>query len=170
MPSISFVAPLQKFDRHGEKSGWIYLEISATLAEVLYPGRRKSFRVKGKLDQHPITAVALLPMGAGNFILPVNAALRKGIAKGVGAMVQLQLSVDEKDYNLNQDFTTCLSDDPRALAFFRSLAPSHQRYFSKWVDEAKTEPTKVKRIAQALYGLSHHMDFGQMIRFHKGKT
>ncbi|WP_262919566.1 YdeI/OmpD-associated family protein [Niabella hibiscisoli] len=50
------------------------------------------------------------------------------------------------------------------------MAPSHQNYFSKWIDDAKTDATKTKRIAQALFGLNNKMDYGQMIRYHKGKS
>ncbi len=42
---------------------------------------KQSFRVKGLLDNHPIAQTALLPAGDGAFILPINAAMRKGIGK-----------------------------------------------------------------------------------------
>ena len=38
----------------------------------------------------------------------------------------------------------CLGDEPSADAFFKTLAGSHQRYFSKWIDDAKTVETKTK--------------------------
>ena len=66
---ISFTTTIQKFGRQGEKTGWTYIEIPGELSELLNPGVKKSYRVKGKLDKYPIKAVALLPMGDGSFIM-----------------------------------------------------------------------------------------------------
>lgn len=168
--AISFTAVLQKFEENGDKTGWTYIEIPAELAEQLKSDSKKAFRVKGALDQHFISGVTLLPAGAGNYIMAINAAMRKGIAKRQGAMIAVKLEVDDKQYQLNADFVACLEDDPAARAFFETLAPSHQNYFSKWIDDAKTDTTKTKRIAQAIFGLNNKMDYGQMIRYHKGKS
>lgn len=167
--AITFTTTIQKFAENGDKTGWTYIEIPAELAEQLKAGNKKAFRVKGALGQYNISGVTLLPAGGGNFIMALNAAMRKGIAKKQGAMITARLEVDEKKYELNADFVACLNDDPEAKAFFDTLAPSHQNYFSKWVDDAKTEATKVKRIAQAIFGLNKRMDYGQMIRYHRGK-
>lgn len=168
--SIQFTTTLHKFGENGDKTGWTYIEIPAELAAQLKADNKKAFRVKGSLDQHLISGVTLLPAGGGDYIMPVNAAMRKGIAKKQGAMVAVQLEVDSQKYELNADLVACLEDDPAANAFFETLTPSHQNYFSKWIDEAKTDATKTKRIAQALFGLNNKMDYGQMIRYHKGKV
>ncbi|MFT4092546.1 MAG: YdeI/OmpD-associated family protein [Niabella sp.] len=165
--SIRFTATLQKFEENGEKTGWTYIDIPAELAGQLKPGNKKSFRVKGKLDNYPVAGVSLLPMGGGDFIMAVNAAMRRGVAKKQGAMVNVVLTVDEKAYQLNKEFIACLTDEPVALAFFKTLTGSHQNYFSKWIDSAKTEATKVKRITMAVSGLARKMDYGQMMRYYK---
>jgi hypothetical protein len=167
--SISFRCVLEKFKDKGEKTGWVYITIPATKANELKPGVKTSFRVKGKIDQHPIKQVALLPMGEGVFILPVNAAMRKGIQKPIGNKVMVSLSVDKSEFKFSDDFLTCLEDEPKALEAFRKLAPSHQRYFSKWIESAKTEATKVKRITQSIHGLSMGFDYGQMVRYFQEK-
>ena len=168
--SISFTAQLKKFETNGEKTGWTYIEILADQAQELKPGHKKSFRVKGMLDAHPIAQVALVPMGGGHFIMAINAAMRKSIGKRHGAMVQVNLQEDTKAYLVNKEFLSCLADDPPALDFFQTLALSHQNYFSKWIDDAKTDNTRIKRIAQSIFGLSNKMDFGQMIRYHKNRN
>lgn len=168
--AISFTATLQKFGENGNKTGWTYIEIPSELAEKLQSTGKKAFRVKGKLDRYPISGVTLLPAGGGNYIMAINAAMRKGIAKRQGAMITASLELDDRKYELNADLVACLKDDPPAKAFFETLAPSHQNYFSKWIDDAKTDATKTKRIAQAIFGLSNKMDYGQMIRYHRGKS
>lgn len=167
---ITFTTALHKFAENGDKTGWTYIEIPAALAEELKADTKKAFRVKGTLDRHPIAGVSLLPAGGGNYIMAVNAAMRKGIAKRPGAMITACLERDDKKYELNADLVACLEDDPPAKAFFDTLAPSHQNYFSKWIDDAKTDGTKTKRIAQALFGLNNKMDYGQMIRYHRDKS
>lgn len=114
--------------------------------------------------------MSLIPMGGGLFILVLNADLRKAIGKKQGAMLQVQLTVDDSAFVFNPDFIECLHDDPAAETFFNSLTGSHQRYFSKWIDSAKTEPTKVKRIALAVNALSRKMGYPEMIRAVAGKS
>jgi Domain of unknown function (DUF1905)/Bacteriocin-protection, YdeI or OmpD-Associated len=161
---IQFSTVLKQFAQQGEKTGWTYIEISAAIAQQLKPGNKKSFRVKGKLDDYGVKSVAMIPMGGGNFIMAVNATMRKAIGKRKGAMLKVMLEVDTKERKLSKALMDCLSDEPRALAFFKTLAPSHQHYFSKWIEEAKTDQTKTKRIAQAVSALLKRLDFGLMVR------
>jgi hypothetical protein len=164
---IAFTATIQRFDKKGEKTGWSYIEISVAQAQKLKPGTRTSFRVKGKLDQFAIKQVALIPMGDGKFIIPFNATMRKGTGKKHGDKVKVVLEADESKFKLNADFMACLKDDPVANAYFKSLPVGHQRYFSKWIDSAKTTPTKTKRIVMAVNALARKMGFPEMIREEK---
>lgn len=161
---ISFTAIIKKFDKKGEKTGWTYIEVSQDIAEQLKPNCKKSFRVKGKLDAFAIEQVALMPMGDGSFIMALNAGMRKGIAKKEGAMLSVKLQEDKKEYELDAEFMECLADEPTAYEFFMSKPKSHQRYYSKWIESAKTAPTKTKRIAMAVSSLVKKMDFGEMLR------
>lgn len=162
--TVQFSARILRFEKQGEKTGWSYIEIPADLAQQLVPGNKKSFRVKGKMDRYAISGVAALPMGGGSFIIPVNAAMRKGTGKKEGAMLQLTLSADSSVYELNKEFMECLADEPTAMEFFQTLTRSVQNYYSKWIDSAKTEPTKTKRIALCITALSRKMHYGEMIR------
>lgn len=164
---VRFETALRKFDKQGEKTGWTYIEIPSDIAAKIKPGEKKSYRVKGKLDNHLLTGIAMLPMGAGAFIIPVNGDMRKAIGKRHGAMVKVQLEEDKKPFQFNKDFMNCLSDEPGASQFFKTLPGSHQRYFSKWIDSAKTEPTRVKRIALAVSSLSKKLGYAEMIRSQK---
>ena len=134
------------------------------MAQKLKPGNKKTFRVKGKLDDHPIKNIALLPAGGGDFIMALNATMRKDIHKRKGSMLKVQLEVDSKSQPLSKELMECLADEPKALAFFNDFVPSHKRYFSNWIESAKTEPTKTKRITQTITALLKGFDFGQMLR------
>ena len=167
MKAVQYQATIHRFDQKGEKTGWTYIEIPADMAQQLKPGNKVSFRVKGKLDDYRISGVALLPMGGGSFILPLNADMRKAIGKRQGAMLKVVLEEDKKAFEFNADFLACLADEPRADAFFKTLAGSHQRYFSKWIDSAKTDATRTRRIALAVNALAQGEGYAEMIRSQK---
>jgi hypothetical protein len=164
---IRFSAPILKFTKKGEKTGWTYIEIPAHLAEELNPGVKKSFRVKGKLDHFAYAALSLLPMGAGDFILPINAALRKGVGKKNGAMLQVEMELDKSVYKINAEFISCLKDEPEAFKRFSAMPDSHQRYYSKWIESAKTDATKIKRISLAVNSFLLNQSYADMLRSQK---
>ena len=161
---VKFTTTIQRFQEQGEKTGWTYIIIPQDITEKLKPRNKQSFRVKGKLDNFKIESVAILPLGGGQFMMAINQVMRKGIGKRHGAMLNVQIEVDSKPYKLNKDFMDCLADDPEAMAYFKSKSRSFQNYYSKWIESAKTEPTRIKRIAQAVNGLSKKQDFGEMLR------
>ncbi len=161
---VQLTTMMKRFSSQGEKTGWTYIEIPADLAQKLKPGNRKEFKVKGKIDKHLINRVSLLPMGGGVFIMPINADMRKAIGKRHGAMVKVQLVEDRSEFVFNNDLMECLHDEPAAFDFFKKLPGSHQRYFSKWIDSAKTEQTKAKRIAQTVNALAKELGYPEMLR------
>lgn len=162
-----FKAVLEKFHQQGEKTGWTYIEIPIDVSENLNPGVKKSYRVKGKIDNYQFEWVSTVPMGGGHFIIAVNASMRKAIRKTVGEQVTVEIEKDSKDKPFNEAFLICLADEPAALEFFNTLPKGHQRYFSNWIDSAKTESTVTRRIAQAVNALAMHLGFGEMIRMNK---
>jgi hypothetical protein len=164
---ITFKTMIQKFGKQGEKTGWSYIEVTKNQAEKLNPGVKTSFRVKGKLDNFPIEKTALLPMGEGNFILPMNTVIRKAIGKKHGDPVAVTFELDERPLKPSADFMKCLKDDERAYNFFKTLPKSHQNYFSKWIDSAKTAETKAKRITMAVIALGSNQGYGEMVRANK---
>lgn len=84
---LTFTTTILQFAQQGEKTGWTYILVPAAVAAKLNPGVKKSFRVKGKLDDFKVEKIALIPMGKGDFILTVNAAIRS-IGKRKGATVK----------------------------------------------------------------------------------
>ena len=161
---VQFTTTILQFDEQGEKTGWHYIRIPQTIAHQLKPGNKKTFRVKGRLDNYAFNGIALLPMGGGDFIMALNATIRKGIHKRKGARVRVQMDVDSRPILPPPGLIESLEDEPEALAYFKNLAPSHRTYFIKWIDGAKTEPTKIKRIAQSVTALTKRQNFGEMLR------
>lgn len=166
---IQFTATLFQFNEQGEKTGWTYFVIPEDVSQQIKPGYKKIYRVRGKLDNFKIKGVAIMPMGDGSFIMPVNEAMRKGTGKRKGAMITATLEADDTPYKLNEDFMDCLKDEPTALKYFNSLSGSHRNYFSKWIDSAKTEPTKTKRIAMAVSALARGLGYPEMMQEEKDR-
>ena len=161
---VQFTTTILQFADQGEKTGWSYIRIPAVIALKLKPDNKRSFRVKGRLDDHPIKKVALLPMGDGDFIMALNGAVRKAIRKQKGASLKVQLEVDTAEIKPPADLMVCLADEPKALAFFKTLARSHQNYFGNWVNSAKTDATRAKRIAQTVNAMARSRTFSEMVR------
>lgn len=162
---IEFATIILQFAEQGEKTGWSYIEIPAGLAQQMKPGNKKSFRVRGMLDALPVRGMALMPMGEGNFIMALKAEVRKGIHKNAGAMLHVKLEEDI-DYKIEtpDDLQECFDFEPEAFEFFNSLAKSHREYFIKWIDGAKTNETRAKRIVNTVNAMLRKWPYNVMIR------
>jgi hypothetical protein len=161
---IRFNTRIQQFQEMGEKTGWSYIRITAALACQLKPDNKRSFRVKGKLDDLPIAGVALLPMGEGDFIMALKADIRKKLRKQKGDTLAVQLEVDTKKVEPPKDLLDCLADEPRAIEYFKTLPKSHQNYFGNWVKAAKTPETRARRIARIIDAMLKKLSYSEMIR------
>ena len=51
------------------------------------------------------------------------------------------------DRSLASDITEALRSNTAALSTFEGLPPSHKREYLNWIDEAKREDTRRRRIA-----------------------
>src|SRR5665213_1371041 len=148
---IEFNTIILQFGAQGEKTGWSYIEIPADIARQLKPGNKKSFRVKGMLDALPVRGMALMPMGDGKFIMALKAGIRKALHKNKGAMLHVALEEDA-DFRVDMpvDLKECFDFEPEALDFFNTLPKSHRNYFIKWINDAKTNDTRAKRIVNTV--------------------
>jgi len=162
---VEFNTIILQFASQGEKTGWTYIDIPADIAQQLKPGNKKSFRVKGILDALAVSGMAVMPMGEGNFIMALNAQVRRGIHKHTGAMLQVRLEVDN-DYKVEvpDELKECFDFETDALAFFNTLSKSHRDYFLKWINDAKTSETRAKRIVNTVNAMLRRWSFNQMGR------
>ncbi|WP_231490824.1 YdeI/OmpD-associated family protein [Pedobacter sp. Leaf170] len=165
---IYFKAEIERFEKMGDKTGWSYVFISNAIADKIKPGCKVSFRVKGRIDEVLINGMATTPMGGGDFIIALKSELRKQLKKEAGSAVELYLEED-KDFKIDmpEDLEICLSEEEHLISNFLKLAKSHQNYFIKWINEAKTETTRTKRLVMTVSAMDNQQDFGTMIRAEK---
>lgn len=160
---VEFKAILQKFGQQGEKTGWTYIEIPQKTANKIKPDTKKSFRVKGKIDACPFTG-SILPMGGGDFIFAIKGDIRKKIKKMKGDTVLVKMEEDRSKVEYSKDLLACLKEDKKVMVAWEKIPGSHKNYYSKWVESAKTDATKAKRIAMVMDGLPKGWTFGEMLR------
>lgn len=162
---VDFSTLILQFGDYGDKTGWTYIIIPADIAMQLKPNDKRSFRVRGFLDEFAIAGKSLLPHGDGTFILPLNEGMRKGFRKSRGAMLRVRLEFDP-DFKLEipEELLECFDFEPEAADYFNSLTKSHQGYFIKWINDAKTEETRANRIASTVNAALRRMDYGMMLR------
>lgn len=163
-PLITFTTTIQRDDRSREKMGWSYVIIPAAQARKLNKGSKLGFRVKGFIDDYALKQISVLPMGDSTFMLPVNGTMRKALRKQRGDKVTLRLAIDKRKVELSKDLMLSLADEPNALEHFNTLPMSHRQYFSRWIESAKTEATKTRRIVSAVIALSQKKGYGEMLR------
>jgi hypothetical protein len=160
---IRFTAKLQKQNKPG---GWTYLVVPAAQAKKL-KAVKKSFRVKGTLDAFAFEKTSLLAMGTGDFFLPVNAAIRKGIGKSAGNKVLVAIELDEGKLKLSRDLVQCLKEDPEASKFFDTLSPYMQYFYSNWIESAKSSHTKTRRLVAVVNALAQKLNYQELMEVYK---
>ncbi len=152
MPIQELLNPLvnKKYilEKHPGKGGWTY----AVIPEILQD-KRSPFcwvKVKGSIDNFEIKNYKLMPMGNGKLFLPVKADIRKKIEKKEGEWVHVVLYPDNSPTEIPEELLLCLLEDPSAHKTFLNYTEGQKKEFIDWIYSAKTEDTKVKRIAETL--------------------
>ena len=66
-----------------------------------------------------------------------------------------------------EDLEVCLAQEDGCLDHFLSYTKSHQNYFIVWLNTAKTEVTRTKRLIMIVDAMAKKQDFGLMLRSNK---
>lgn len=135
---------LQKFEGKG---GWTYVEIP----EIPMP--KTSFgmlKVKGKIDDYEFSNVRLMPLGNGHLMLVVKSDIRKKIKKQAGDTVYIIIYEDKIPMIIPEELLLCLDYEDSILEKFEKYSDGEKKAFVDWIYSAKTEQTKVDRIAKTI--------------------
>ena len=160
----SFKAIIQKFSSKGEKTGWTYIDVPPDILTKLKRPDKKEFRVKGVIDDVKFDRLATYPIGEGNFIIAINAELRKKLGKKEGAAVSLKIELDKSAAIKSQELIEALNEDKIAKKQFDSLLLSHRNYFHRYVYTAKGIDTRAGRIVNIINAMYKKQNFGEMLR------
>jgi hypothetical protein len=96
----------------------------------------------------------------GEFLVGLNRAVRDGAGVAAGDTVEVRLELDEapRDVDVPEALAAALAADDEARDTFEKLAYTHRKEFARWVEEAKRDETRERRVANTLAML------------HKGET
>jgi uncharacterized protein YdeI (YjbR/CyaY-like superfamily) len=67
-----------------------------------------------------------------------------------GIKVKKEKAIAPKELNMHPDFAKALTKNRNANAHFTAFSASQQREYTDWINEAKTETTRKKRLEQAI--------------------
>lgn len=128
---------------------WTFAPIPVDLAKQT--GIRARLRVKGTIDAVPFKGT-LLPSGSGRHFVVVKKEVRDKIGKNAGDSVKVEFDLDSSPVKVStpRDFSNALASIPRARAEFEAMAPSHKKAYVTWIESAKAQETRDRRIAKAI--------------------
>jgi uncharacterized protein YdeI (YjbR/CyaY-like superfamily) len=64
--------------------------------------------------------------------------------------VEIELDTEPREVNVPADFQMALSRDPGAGRFFDTLSYSHKSAYVLWIESAKKDETRQRRIPEAV--------------------
>lgn len=127
--------------------GWTFVEIPEIPMSKAPFGM---FKVKGKIDNYEFSNVNLMPMGNGHLGLAVKAEVRKKIRKQAPETVHLTIYEDKTPLIIPEELLLCMEDEKGILEKFQNYSEGQKKAFVDWINSAKTEKTKVDRIAKTI--------------------
>ena len=114
---------------------------------ALFGARRPP--VRGTVNGAPFRST--IAVYGGRFLLGLNREVREaagGISVGDTVVVELDRDDEPRTVELPADLRAALDDE--LIAFLESLSYTHQREYVRWIEEAKREETRRRRIARAV--------------------
>jgi hypothetical protein len=88
----------------------------------------------------------------GEFLLGLNREVRASAGAEAGDTVEVQLELDTapREVAVPEALATALAGDDAARAAYEGMAYTHRKEYARWIEEAKREETRERRVAQAL--------------------
>jgi hypothetical protein len=88
----------------------------------------------------------------GEFMVGLNREVREGAGVQAGDTVTLELALDTQPRTVDVPpaLAEALDADPEAKTSFEGMAFTHRKEFARWIEEAKREDTRARRVSQAV--------------------
>jgi hypothetical protein len=110
----------------------------------------KRFPVVATVNGHTWRA-SVVWMG-GEFLLGLNREVREGAGAEAGDTVEVSLELDTapREVEVPEALATALAGDDAARTAYEGMAFTHRKEYARWIEEAKREATRERRVTQAL--------------------
>lgn len=88
----------------------------------------------------------------GEFLVGLSRAVCEAAGVKAGDTVEVELALDTapREVDVPAQLAEALKANPAALAAFDALAYTHRKEYARWVEEAKREDTRERRITKAI--------------------
>ena len=108
-------------------------------------------KVRAMIEEVPYRGL-LVRMGGPNHILIILKGIREQIGKTFvdEIKVSVEVDVEARVVTVPAEFKRAFRSDKQAQAAFEKLSYTHQREYVTWINEAKKDETRARRIAQTL--------------------
>jgi hypothetical protein len=113
-------------------------------------GKKGRVPVRCTIDGYPYRG-SIFPYG-GTYYIGVVKKIRDAIGKTYGDTVNVVMEVDEEPriVEVPEDLAQAMAASEKVKAAFDKLSYSHKREYVEWINEAKKEETRQRRIAKAI--------------------
>jgi hypothetical protein len=117
-------------------------------------GKKGRVPVQVTIDGHQFRG-SIFPYG-GIYYLGVRKEIRDAIGKTYGDTVRIVMEADDEPLAVKvpEDFAHALAGNEKAGQDFEKLSYSHKREYVEWIEDAKKEETRQRRIAKAIEKLT----------------
>jgi len=123
-------------------------------------GTKGRIKVKATFDGVEYRG-SLAPMGMEFHLLGINKEIRKAINKNIGDKVNVVIEQDLKPriVEVPKDFQAALNKNKSAKEIFENFAYTHKKEYVRWIEEAKKEETRKRRITKAVKMIGEGIKF-----------
>ncbi|MEE4195721.1 MAG: YdeI/OmpD-associated family protein [Anaerolineae bacterium] len=112
-------------------------------------GRMPRFAVTGTINGIPVRGT--LGAEGQEYFLRLGAAWLRDSGVAVGEMVTVTLALEGPQVDsIADDIAAALLASPNAKSFFESLPTFYRKNYMRWIESAKREDTRKKRIAEMI--------------------
>ncbi len=131
-------------------------------------GTRARVPVRGTINGFPFRS-SLMPMG-GCHMMPVNQTLRKGAGAEPGDIVEVVMERDDEKRTVEPpaELKKVLAKNKVAKANWEKMGFTHKKEIALWIEAAKKEETRARRVAKAMEVLEKGMKWAGLSVYLRG--
>jgi hypothetical protein len=124
-------------------------------------GVKGQVKVKAVFDDKVIYRGSLAKMGLPCHILGVTKEVRLKLNKSFGdkMKVEIEQDLEIREVSVPDDVSALLGENSRAKKFYESLSYTDRKEYMRWIESAKQEETRQRRIGMFLEKLKNKKRF-----------
>ena len=112
----------------------------------------KRVKVKALFENKVEYRGTLVRMGSPDHILGLRKDIREQIGKQPGDVVKVSLEKDTEPrvVVVPDDYQKILDSEPEVKIFFKQLSYTHKKEYVRWIEEAKRQETRERRMLKSI--------------------